>query len=129
MATKMPATRPSQGEQVTAAAVAAAKAAPSILPSRPISTTPERSANSPASAASTSGVATRMVESQQRPAMREQIVVHAGASAGCGGGTAPTICGLNMFSSAPQNRITRPWITTTISRVICGMSKDSSEPP
>ena len=59
----MPAPRPSQAEPVTAAVAAAAKAAPSILPSRPMSTTPERSANRPASAASTRGVARRMVES------------------------------------------------------------------
>jgi hypothetical protein len=59
----MPAARPRSAEPVTAAQAAAAKAAPSILPSRPMSTTPERSANRPASAASTKGVARRSVES------------------------------------------------------------------
>jgi hypothetical protein len=34
-----------------------------------------------------------------------------------------------MFSSAPQKRITRPWIRTTMSRFTWGMSKESCEPP
>ena len=51
----MAAARPSHAEPVTAATAAAAKAAASILPSRPMSMTPERSANSPPKAASTSG--------------------------------------------------------------------------
>ena len=34
-----------------------------------------------------------------------------------------------MNSSAPANRITSPWITTTMSRVIRGTSKESSAPP
>ena len=38
-------------------------------------------------------------------------------------------CGRNMFSSAPANRMTRPWITTTRSLLIRGMSKASSVPP
>ncbi len=37
--------------------------------------------------------------------------------------------GRNICSSAPANRITSPWITTTMSRLIVGMSKESSEPP
>ena len=80
----MPAARPSQAEPVTAAVAAAAKAAPSILPSRPMSTTPERSANRPASAASTSGVASRMVESASSRTWRKSCVHQATASAGAG---------------------------------------------
>src|SRR5207249_2352389 len=50
-----------QAEAGTAAVAAAANAAASILPSRPMSTMPERSAKSPPSAASTSGAAPRAV--------------------------------------------------------------------
>src|SRR4051794_3457910 len=57
----MAAARPSQTGPVTAATAPAAKAAPSILPSRPISTMPARSQKSPPRAASTSGVAWRKV--------------------------------------------------------------------
>ena len=78
----MPAPRPSQAEPVTAAVAAAAKAAPSILPSRPMSTTPERSANRPASAASTRGVASRMVEFGEQQDLEEQRVHQATAPAG-----------------------------------------------
>src|SRR5690606_38927089 len=31
------------------------------------------------------------------------------------------IAGLNMFSSAPANRMTRPWMMTIMSREICGI--------
>ena len=41
-------------------------AAPSIFPSSPKSITPDRSENMPASAASSSGVATRMVAASNR---------------------------------------------------------------
>ena len=34
-----------------------------------------------------------------------------------------------MNSSAPANRITSPWIATTMSRVILGISNESSAPP
>ena len=37
--------------------------------------------------------------------------------------------GRGRCTSAPENRITRPWITTTISRVMVGISKASSAPP
>ena len=57
----MPASTPSQALSVVWATAAAAKAAPSILPSRAMSTTPLRSQNSPAMAASTSGAASRIV--------------------------------------------------------------------
>src|SRR3546814_8835090 len=63
--TAMPAPSASQAEPVTAAVLAAAKAAASILPSRLISMTPERSENSPAMAQNTSGVATRSVASKE----------------------------------------------------------------
>src|SRR5262249_39276126 len=33
------------------------------------------------------------------------------------------------FASAPENRITKPWITTTMSRVTSGISNASSAPP
>src|SRR5262245_23461840 len=52
---------PAHAEPVTAAMAAAAKAEASILPSRPMSTTPARSEQRPPSAASTSGVAPRTV--------------------------------------------------------------------
>src|SRR5262245_46919027 len=50
-----------QAEPVTAAMQADAKAVASILPSRPMSMVPERSENTPAIAANTSGVAMRRV--------------------------------------------------------------------
>ena len=56
-----PAPSPSHAEPLTADTAAEANAAPSIIPSRPSATTPERSENIPAMAASTSGVATRIV--------------------------------------------------------------------
>ena len=40
-----------------------------------------------------------------------------------------SIRGRNIFSKAPEKRMTRPWITTTISRLILGMSKARSFPP
>ena len=59
----IPAIRPIQAELVKAATVAAAKAAASILPSRPISMTPDRSTTRPARAQRISGTETRMVAS------------------------------------------------------------------
>jgi len=53
----------------------AAKAANSILPSSPRSTTPERSANNPARAHSTRGVAMRRVDGQHRSPQR---LIHVG---------------------------------------------------
>ena len=55
----MPAESPIQAEPVTAATAAAAKAAASILPSRPMSKMPARSEKSPARQARSSGVAHR----------------------------------------------------------------------
>src|SRR6185436_19077821 len=60
-AAAMPAASPSHAEPVTAAVAAAANAEASILPSSPMSTTPDRSEKSPPSAASTSGAAPRIV--------------------------------------------------------------------
>ena len=37
--------------------------------------------------------------------------------------------GRNMCSSAPANRITRPWMTMIMSRVMLGISNESSAPP
>jgi hypothetical protein len=54
-------------EPNTAPAAPAAKAANSILPSSPMSTTPERSENSPARAHKISGVASRRVEASMAP--------------------------------------------------------------
>src|SRR6185436_8736547 len=62
----IPAPRPAQAEPVTAAVAAAAKAEASILPSSPMSTTPDRSENKPPSAASTSGAAPRTVAAARR---------------------------------------------------------------
>src|SRR5262245_23737519 len=61
-----PAASPSQAEPVTYAVAAAANAAASILPSSPMSTTPERSAKSPPSAARTRGAAPRTVAAARR---------------------------------------------------------------
>jgi hypothetical protein len=122
--------RPTMAEPVTAALAAAANAAPSILPSSAMSTMPERSANRPASAASTSGVASRMVESERRSAWRKTCsMAQATASAGFRRANSTSSEGRNMCSRAPANRMTRPWITTTMSRLSAGMSKESSEPP
>src|SRR5918993_5555932 len=60
----VPAASPIQAESVAAAAAAAAKAATSILPSRPISTTPERSDHRPARQAARSGIESRRAESK-----------------------------------------------------------------
>ena len=60
----MPAASPAQAEPVAKAVTAAAKAAMSILPSSPISTTPARSDQRPAMAAQISGIDSRMVESR-----------------------------------------------------------------
>ena len=59
----IPAASPAQGEPVSAAVAAAAKAAPSILPSSPMSMMPERSENKPARAARIRGADRRSVES------------------------------------------------------------------
>jgi hypothetical protein len=61
-----PAASPTHAEPVTADTAAAANAAPSIFPSRPRSTTPARSENMPARAASKSGAATRIVAAKTR---------------------------------------------------------------
>src|SRR5258706_15975190 len=58
---RMAAPRPAQAEPVNAATAAAAKAPASILPSRPISTIPERSESNPAMAQKISGVERRKV--------------------------------------------------------------------
>ena len=65
---------PSHAEPVTAETAAAAKAAPNILPSRPRSMTPARSENIPANAASSNGVATRMVAASTRT-MRVKVSI------------------------------------------------------
>lgn len=61
-ATPMAASNPRPVECVTDAVAAAAKAANSILPSRPRSTTPARSDSTPAIAHSSSGALTRRVD-------------------------------------------------------------------
>ena len=61
--TPIPAASPAHGEPVSAAVAAAAKAAPSILPSSPMSMMPERSENRPAKAARIRGTDRRRVES------------------------------------------------------------------
>ena len=67
-------------EPLAEPAAAAAKAANSILPSRPRSTTPERSASRPASAHRMSGVATRRVEAISVPMRTVSISNSADAS-------------------------------------------------
>src|SRR5262249_51447558 len=62
----MPAASPSHAEPVRYAVDAAANAEASILPSSPMSTTPDRSAKSPPRAASTSGAAPRTVAAARR---------------------------------------------------------------
>src|SRR5574343_1516917 len=66
-ATAIAAARPMPVEWLALAAAAAAKAAASILPSRPMSITPERSQIRPARAQSSSGVVTRRVEASIEP--------------------------------------------------------------
>ncbi len=75
--------------------------------------------------------AQRRVEDQQRG-----VEVHQAVPSACG--ASPRRCmdennrasrGRNMCSSAPANRMTRPWMTTIMSRVMVGMSKASSAPP
>ena len=126
----MPASTPSQALPVICATAAAAKAAPSILPSSAMSTTPERSQNRPA-----------MRGEHQRHRQPDRAVQHqqelegdlsqhqAGTALGRRRANRASSCGRNMFSSAPANRMTRPWITTTRSLLIRGMSKASSVPP
>lgn len=131
METQMPAPSPSQAEPVTAAAAPAAKAAPSILPSRPMSKTPERSEYRPARAASSSGVDSRTVLSRMRIIVSNmgaspQAVREAGADNTPNSLMRP---GRNMCSNAPAKRITSAWITTIMSRVMAGISKASSAPP
>src|SRR5512140_3549798 len=89
METTIAAARPSQTEPVIAATAPAAKAAPNILPSRPISTMPARSQKSPPSAARTSGVAWRKVAASSETAwMRRSSLISALStrSAACGRG-------------------------------------------
>ena len=116
-----------------AAAEAAAKAAPSILPSRPMSTTPERSEKRPASEASTKGVAMRSVASKISTSMVRNSptasMMPPYSTATVRRTKKDSMRGLNMCSSAPENRITRPWMTTTMWRVMLGISKLSSVPP
>src|SRR5215211_3971103 len=69
MAAPMPAPRPIQAECVTPATTADAKAATSILPSSPISTTPARSDQSPARHAARSGTDSLSAESRIVTAM------------------------------------------------------------
>ena len=121
----MPAPSPTHAEPVTAAVAAAANAAPSILPSSPMSTTPERSEKSPPSAASTSGAAPRAVAASEERA-EQQRVAHARTGAGSRR-TSASSGRRSACSSAPQTRMMSPWITTTMSRVSFGMSNDSSD--
>ena len=129
MATTMPAPRPSQAEPVTAAVAAAAKAAPSILPSSAMSTTPERSENRPASAARTSGV--DQADGRGRPAARKEshVGVHQAASAG----GAPAEQRLELRPEHVLERAAEQDHQALDDHdhlaVICGMSKASSEPP
>ena len=120
----MPAKSPIQAEPVTAETAPAAKAAASILPSRPMSKMPARSEKRPARQASSSGVARRRLEpascrtvsrSISRPSAQRRKARSTGMR--------------TRFSSAPVKRMTSAWITTIMSRLIFGISKASSEPP
>ena len=75
---------------MTAAVAAAANAEASILPSSPMSTTPERSAKSPPSAARTSGVAPRRVAAA-RSARRTSVSFIGAGSEGRGGPSRPAV--------------------------------------
>src|SRR5438093_611402 len=74
----IPAASPAHAEPVTAAVAAAANAAASILPSRPMSTMPDRSAKSPPSAASTRGAAPRAVAAASSARSRSDSLIDAG---------------------------------------------------
>ena len=82
-------------------------------------------------AASTSGAASRIVLSSIKQELEGDLAQHQAGTAACRRGRANSAssCGRNMFSSAPANRITRPWITTTRSLLTRGISKASSVPP
>src|SRR5262245_11576248 len=71
----IPAPSPAHAEPVTAAVAAAANAEPSILPSSPMSTTPDRSAKSPPSAARTSGAAPRTVAAASKAGTRRKSLI------------------------------------------------------
>src|SRR5215831_16373306 len=75
-----PTASPSQAEPVTYAVEAAANAAASILPSSPMSTTPDRSAKSPPSAASTRGAAPRTVAAARRERRTAVSVIERGGA-------------------------------------------------
>src|SRR5262245_11869497 len=76
----MPAASPSHAEPVTYAVEAAANAEASILPSSPMSTTPDRSAKSPPSAASTRGAAPRTVAAARRERRTVVSVIERGGT-------------------------------------------------
>ena len=127
-----PASSPSQTLPVMVATAAEPKAPTSILPSSPMSTTPERSDHRPARQARISGVPSRMPEAKttmnalkrsiaRRPVRSAAEVVRRASSTATGR--------RNMCSSAPANSTTRPWMTTIMSRLIFGFSKASSAPP
>src|SRR5215468_5822909 len=75
-----PAASPSQAEPVTYAVEAAANAEASIFPSSPMSTTPERSAKSPPSAARTRGAAPRTVAAARSESRRPVSAIGAGGA-------------------------------------------------
>ena len=76
---------------------------------------PLRSENSPPMAHRISGVATRKVAAASEEEERQRVVHHdrLNANSACSHGR-------GSCTSAPENRITRPWISTTISRVMLG---------
>ena len=110
---------------------APAKAPVSILPSRPMSTTPERSDHRPAKQARISGTPSRMPEPKMTDEGVEQLHARGPQIGGWVVRRASSVATgrRNMCSSAPANSTTRPWITMIMSRLIFGLSNASSAPP
>ena len=126
-----PASTPSHTLPVKVAAAAEANAPTRILPSSPMSTTPERSDHRPARQARMSGMARRMPEAKTTMKASNQSMPAARQIGGCVVRRASRVATgrRNMCSSAPANSTTRPWITTIMSRLILGMSIESDWPP
>ena len=110
---------------MTAAKAPAAKAAASILPSRPMSKMPARSEIEPGEA----GEQQRRREAEARAGeLEEGLEVHQ-AALRRKRRKARSTGTRTRFSSAPVKRMTSAWMTTIMSRLIFGISKASSEPP
>ena len=116
IAAAMPAPSPIHAEPVTAAVAAAANAEASILPSSPMSTTPDRSAKSPPSAARTSGRRSAQGRGGEER-QEDQRVIHRAASGASGGASACASAWAGWAESSgravPTGRCRVPWAGVT----------------